>query len=307
MKRLTGLSVLLLAAGCGNWSNDDLVFMNAFPSKAELSSKLPEGTARSGLFGERADALAVGEQSAAYENTRNTSRSFNAMLDALLLPIDAVRSRPPTQREGDRRIWGPIADRNQPGFEVRVTMDRSSEDVFSYRVEFRRQGTGEWAAVLLGDFKADAGVRKGFGSVQLRVKRARDLGLAMRDLDAVDTLEIGYSTASDPIRADLIIHAVPGTPGVSQIGLSYQERSDKAGALTFDLFGLSPQIERLQLKSRWLPSGEGRSDSTVLEGTYAGATKLECWDAQFAVVHARESWPGGVNDGLQSACAVIDL
>lgn len=313
MKRnhlLCPLAALALA-GCGNWSNLDLEYLNALPSREELASKLPDTTSTqspletSGVR-QRRDGLAVGERSPFYESTRKSSRDFNAMLDALLGSLEAVRQHPPTSRQGTQRFWGPFPAAEYPGFDIQVVMDRTAEDTFSYAVQFRPKG-GEWFSALTGSFKASGGVRKGEGQLALLPKDAREHGLELHGLTGLDAMVVGYVTDRRPTRVDMVFTLSPGHPSnLSQIGYTYRELKDLSGAIHFATRGNSPEASAMEVTSKWLPSGEGRADALVTEGTYAGLTQMECWDDQFNVVYSAQRWPGGVTVGPgESACASV--
>src|SRR3954469_15948977 len=106
-------SVLILGvalAGCGgNYSNDDIAFLNALPHREDLTAKPPDstGTTQSGLQ-TRQDGLAVGEPSKAYADTKGASDQVNGILEGFLGVVDTVRKFPPTARTENSRTWGPF-------------------------------------------------------------------------------------------------------------------------------------------------------------------------------------------------------
>src|ERR1700704_16159 len=126
---LLATCLLGAAAGCGNYSNEDLEFMAALPEKQELSAEVPTRS-----------ALVLGEAAEYYLLTRNVSLIFNGITEAFLGLIDTIRAFPPTTRQPNRRIWGPFpADPvKQPGWMIRMVMERVGA-TFTYNLEFKHE------------------------------------------------------------------------------------------------------------------------------------------------------------------------
>src|SRR4051794_1016053 len=116
MRSLWPALLCLLAACGGNFSNEDLEYLNALPTREALASKLPgTGTSSGSGLAQRRDRLSVGDPSQLYLDTQKASTDFNNGLDGLLSLLENIRTVPPTTRELDRRIWGPFPDNNNPG------------------------------------------------------------------------------------------------------------------------------------------------------------------------------------------------
>ncbi|HLM44904.1 MAG TPA: hypothetical protein VK458_13610, partial [Myxococcaceae bacterium] len=185
-----------LATACGgNFSNDDLEFLNALPAREDLASKLPgtESGVSAGGLRQRTDPLAVGERSTLYEDTNRASNVFNRGLDGLLTLLENIRERPPTTRAPDLRVWGPWRDPRHPGHEVRFVMARVAER-FDYRLQYRPERSDEeaWWTALEGTFQANGGLREGEGMVRLLVAEARARGFNLGGLANLARLDIGY-------------------------------------------------------------------------------------------------------------------
>jgi hypothetical protein len=290
------LGLAAAACGTGTWSNDDLQFLNALPAKGDLASQLPnDGVKRAGLTGSgiarRQDEL-VGDRSLTYQGALDASDNFNKGLDGILSIIETVRAVPPSLRDGPRRVWGPYPADQTPGFEVRVVMDKTSDNEFAYRIEFSKKGSGEWITFLQGDFLASSGIRKGVGSLTLLARQARANGLPTSpDLDKLDTLDVTYATDADPIYVSMNLKLMPPLESASYEARRY---ADKHGQIRFVLSGATldkltgPQT--LQVSTIWLPTGEGRSESTVIAGTGKGLRYIECWDAAFVSTWISSTW-----------------
>jgi hypothetical protein len=99
---------LILTAGCGNYSNEDLEFMNAVPAEGDLSADLPA----------RSAALSPAGEAELSKATHDSIKTFNGTLD-FLGAVEAIRAYQPTSRGPDSRTWGPIPDHDHPGWQWR--------------------------------------------------------------------------------------------------------------------------------------------------------------------------------------------
>src|SRR5438552_14843228 len=84
----------LLGAGCGNYSNEDLAFMNALPKSDVLQLEIP-----------RAGAVEIAGEAELAKLTHKTTRDSNGFLGALTTLVDWIRSHAPTSRTTDSRVW----------------------------------------------------------------------------------------------------------------------------------------------------------------------------------------------------------
>jgi hypothetical protein len=300
-----------LATACGgNFSNDDLEFLNALPTREDLTSKLPasEGSVSAGGLRQRTDALAVGELSQLYKDTREASDAFNGGLDGLLTLLEAIRELPPTTRAPNVRVWGPWPDSNHPGHEVRFAMKREAER-FDYQLQYRPEGSGEeaWWTALEGTFRADGGLRKGEGAVRVRVAETKAHGFDAGGLANLDLLEITYQTRALPIGVRM--RFVPAsTQTASELLYAYREIPGGLGEMGFVLEDTDilpgARKEKLSVLSRWTKDRGGVGLVAVTGGDVpAGytATHVECWDASFRVTYVKRSWET-TEVGKASAC-----
>jgi hypothetical protein len=290
------LGVLLSACG-GNFSNEDLEYLNALPSREELASKLPGGTgpSRQGL-GQRLDRLSVGDPSPLYQDTRQASDDFNAVLDALLRFVEDIRALPPTTREPHRRTWGPFRDAGQPGHELRFVMERQEEaPLFTYQLQFRPvpAAGADWWPFLEGAFRADAGVRKGEGELHLHVEEARARGLNVEDLRGLRQLDVTYQTRELPTWVVMRLTAqAPST--AAEVLYTSREQPGGFGEMRFVQRETDAipggETEDVEITSRWTPDQGGVGGFVIVRGDLTGAGYRECWNAQYAVTYAKRSW-----------------
>ncbi len=293
---LTGLA----GAGCGNYSNEDLEFMQALPERSDLSAEVP---ARS--------AVVLANTAELYRMTRDVVVIFNGIVDAFLTLIDAIRAYPPTTREPNTRIWGPFPAQNQPGWEVRMVMTRQDLAKFVYTVDFHAIGSADaWINVINGNFAASGGVRKGVGMLNVTTALARAAGLdpGLGYLDAMNTT---YDNHAFPITVDLQFTNLPNPlkpddPTQGKYDFSSAQNGD--GSLSFNFTGntiLGAAVDVVQVTSTWLGSGPGRSDLQVVSGDAAGAHEAQCWNQQFQAVYTDKPWSPLEDLGDPSACPAI--
>ncbi|XXF80440.1 hypothetical protein P2318_12000 [Myxococcaceae bacterium GXIMD 01537] len=289
-----------LAACGGNFSNDDLEFLNALPQRQDLATKLPQSTRSGGGQGPRALAtLGLGGDSELFADTRRTSDEFNQSVDALLALLENIRTLPPTERAEDRRAWGPYPDREHPGHELRFVMARNGGQ-FDYHLQFRKEGSGEegWWSFLSGTFRADAGIRKGEGELHLFLADARTRGLRMTGLTLFKQLDIGYQTRALPTRVELLFTSTSAL--LPDTRYQYRELPGNLGELRFVLKDRDAipggLLEEVEIVSRWTPDQGGMGGFVILAGDLKGASSTECWDASGRVTWLKRSWELGLGD-----------
>jgi len=310
MRPLFLFSVLTLTACGGTWSNRDLEFIAALPSRAALAAKLP-ASATSTQPLSRSDGLNAGEPSQAFAETKKAATDFNGLLDFFLGVLDTVRAVPPTSRDGESRTWGPFTAKDNPGFEFQVIIALVStqpQDTYGWKLQARKLGTPAFFDVVRGAFQASPEtVRKGMGQIEVPVKEYRDQLKLGEPFNQLDSIVLGYFTAGDPNTSQLAFTFAPGnTSGYSSLGYAAKRAEDGSGAMGFSLKTNDPNVSRLDVVSKWRADGAGVSISTVGEGTYRGATKGECWSSAFKVTYFKENWPGGQESGTQADCVSIE-
>jgi hypothetical protein len=305
---LLSLPFALLAA-CGNYSNEDLEYMNALPQGDELRAEIPKVSS----------ALAPEDEAELAKQTHDTTGGFNGLVTGLARIVDTVRSLPPTSRTPISRTWGPYAP--EPGKLVnrdwwtRMTVSRNLDDPdqFDYEIAVHKAGNGDldWPVVIAGSFRAGETARRGRGHIQLTTAKARAEGMVFVGMETLDHLEIDYDTVSDPVSVKLTITALP--PLLSNdpppvVAYTYKANAAGQGQMTFDVYGnlpaTGPAIEHVNVTAMWLPSGEGRALGTVVEGDGMGAHRTQCWDSQFRQTF-NDGWGPGQTAGTATLCPDI--
>jgi hypothetical protein len=302
----TALPCLLaasLAACGGDFSNDDLEFLNALPEREDLAAKLPESARSSGAVGPRAQA-GVSEPSQLFADTRKASDEFNQGLDGLLTLVERIRESRPTKRETDRRTWGPYADRDHPGHQVRFIMERQGGQ-FDYRLQYRPTVAGEeaWWSLMEGTFQASSGVRKGEGEVHLFIEDAKAHDFDVGGLRAFRQLDIGYQTRELPTKVEMLFTSASVLLPDTRYG--YRELPGGFGEMRFVVQGTDAvpggQREDVEITTRWTPGQGGVSSFVILKGDLQGASYTECWDAQGRITWMKRNWEWA-GSGDPTAC-----
>jgi hypothetical protein len=293
-------SVLALAAaGCGNYSNEDLEYMNALPENSDLRANIPPVTG----------AVELANEAPLARDTHDTTRGFNGLLVALVDIVDYVRSFPPTARTATSRTWGPF--RNDPAkmknldWSTRMIVWRDDvhpDSQFDYEIDVHKDGNGDldWPTLIQGWFQVGHTARRGVGHVELVTAAARAEGLDLTDLQMLDHLEIDYDTFDDPISVTMHITELP-TPGSTDPAATatfvYKGNPGGQGEMTFDLVAnlpmTGPAIEDLKVTSHWLSTGEGRANVMIVSGDGAGMQQIQCWDPSFKETYNHAAWAPG--------------
>ena len=286
-------------ASCGDYSNEDLLYMSAVPSSSQLAVVLP------------AAATSVMQAELA-QDTHNGIGDVNTLLDDVLGLVDAIRSYEPTSRTSDSRTWGPFADAKHPGWQWKLLVNRETDGTtFDYQLEVEdtEAAVPTWVGFVTGKFDLGGGVKMGNGMVKADFAA---LAAAAFPLDAktmpLTTLMIGYQnfqTPGSPVTVSLTLDRTPDANGVTSATFTYEILADGSGEIAFTLVGNvipGPAIETLALNAQWLPTGEGKATLSVVSGDGAGLTQTECWDATFAVTYNDKPWSASEDYGAASIC-----
>jgi hypothetical protein len=296
------LAAPVFAAACGNYSNEDLEYMNAVPAGSELTATLPA----------YASTLPASSEAELAQTTHSVTTQFNQMLDNALGGVDAIRSYAPTSRTPTSRIWGPFPSDKQPGWDWKLTVshDDPQSTVFGYEldVENTADPAGGWLTFLTGSFDATLGVRKGSGTLAMDTSKLTPAGFPFDQGTApFTTLTVTYETLDTPTSVTMTIDRMAdATNAVSSVVYTYAAQADGSGQMSFTLTGnfiAGPAIETVAVVSAWLPSGAGKATETIEEGDDAGLTQTECWNASFASTYNDKPWSTPPEDsGDPSAC-----
>jgi hypothetical protein len=293
----------LLGVACGNYSNEDLEYMNALPDSSELRADIPPVTG----------AVEIANEAELARLTHKTTRDFNGLLMGLLDIVDFVRSFPPTSRTAESRTWGPIPPDRSTGknldWHTRMVVEWDAAQArFAYHIDVHHDGTADdaWITFIDGWFEASHTARRGVGFVELQTAAVRAAGLDVSNLGMLDHLEIDYDTVNDPTSIEMTVTSLPDPASAAPATIFYTYRATAAGQgqMTFDLFAnvvAGPAIEDMRVVSDWLATGEGRATLTIVSGDGMGLQQTECWNQSFGATFNQKPWAPGENVGTDPA------
>src|SRR5262245_49945946 len=229
--------VLALAAGCGNYSNEDLEFMNAMPSREDLSANLP---ARS--------ALTQGTEAELSKQAHDVAKAFNGIMFDILGGVDFIRSFPPSDRGENSRTWGPFQNGpgdNNPDLQWLFTVHREAEpSTFTYKLQVQRKTDppDAWVDFLDGMFTSRHGARRGEGSFTMQTDSVRAAGFPPEPGDGakIKSIKVDYDTRDFPISVHMTIMTYPDLLDLTQTVTTtyeYGVQADGQGALRFSVTG----------------------------------------------------------------------
>lgn len=292
----------LLLAACGDYSTEDLRFIAALPTRQDLRVEVPAQAAAQvqaavalvapgdGTGVDAAAACGVGAASA-WLWAKPTSDNLNASVEFLTGLVDTVRRVPPTWRQADARGWGPWPDRQHPGRELQVVLQRSFPDgveaapLFHYEFQARLVGAATWIVVLDGDFRGGSATR-GAGHLAVHFDRIAQLGPPDPGSPVAGTMAAQYDRATTPVTVAVTLDQDGfGLPG---FGYQYAGYPDRSGSFVYlvrnaagDQFVIDAAFD-----------GAGRGRSTVAFRAVGGftASYQQCWDADACVLWVNDPW-----------------
>jgi hypothetical protein len=306
MRSVNRLALALAAAlalgGCGDWSNEDLRFLAALPTTADVRVQVPAagGAALSACGLGTADAWLA---------ARATSDGLDAGVAWAIGLVDVVRRRDPTHRADDRREWGPFDDARHPGIEIVVVMQRGADAEGRQRYEYvfaaRPRGTAWWIPLLDGAFVGGSAAR-GAGTVALDFDAVRALGMEDGPDAPRGTMRIAYDRQGDP-RTTVLTLAEDGFR-LPRFTYAFAGYADGSGRFVYRFRDANGNV--LTVDAGFDPAGRGRGAAAVQ--TAAGATGgfRQCWDASACLVYVDD--PGDYScdlapcsAGALSACPAV--
>lgn len=292
--RVIAAAIAVLAAGCGNYSTEDLRFLAALPTRADLHVAPPASAAAGpnalvGLDAAAAASCATGSADV-WLWAKPTSDGLNAGVDVVLSLVDLVRNVTPTAREQDARRWGPFPDGHHPGRELQVVMTRSFPDgnaahpIHAYRFEARVVGSGApFDPVIVGSFDG-ASARRGRGQITLDFQTMWDLGIN-DPTTPHGRMDIAYERASDPVTIDLAL--TQQGFGIEQFGYAYAGYADGRGRFDYRIRNASTD-DVLTVTTGFDAAGAGRAAVSVVLGAGGTGSFSQCWSPAACLTFVRD-------------------
>jgi hypothetical protein len=294
-------------AGCKQDQAADVAAIRAaLPQADAVQIKVPGGSGKP-------EARTLGELAKFYLITRSTSVDLNRGAAAVLALVHAIVEYPVTSVDGDTYIWGPWTEALNPS-EYRLTVVESAPGEYTWSLEGRKKADGQGAAyraVVSGLAIPDAPLH-GQGSFMMDFDTAEELDPAGND--GQGRISIDYDLSSTPKSVVMDYERTETPPGGVAADVTfhyeYREQADGAGDFVYtvhgDLDDNGSAWETLDIRSRWLPTGAGRSDVTVAGGDLHDAvlTGVECWDTSFGRVYWSDSLGWEPAEGSVDSCAL---
>ncbi len=303
-------AVALAAAGCGNYSTEDLRFLAALPQREDLAFQVPAGGQPGAL------SSCPTRQSAIWLQAKPTSDKINAGVDFLLSLVDVVRREPPTWRKDDARGWGPFPSKDHPGREIEIVIARTYPAElgggarYGYAFLARLVGAADFTPIIGGQFDGGSASR-GKGGIVLDFDAMTRLGMNGPDTPA-GQMEIAYDRTGDPVTIQLVL-ASDGFGAVGTgAGFAYRSAVYAAGGGVFDFAIRDAQGNLFYVTTGYDAAGAGR-DAVAYQAT-SGATAgfRECWGAGACLVYVLDpgnyscpaaDWPCDLGAG--SGCPAV--
>jgi hypothetical protein len=328
-----------VVAGCGDLSQEDLLFRAGVPTKQALAVTPPgtEAEVEDALVGNSASSTEQALEEACDDEllcrTRNIARGFNSLTFGLLDIVDTIAQFPATRREVGRRVWGPYFDDGQ-GLSFRFEMTRADDgfDFCLHAVRGRMEASdatnvltcadgldiddvdsGELAQVLSGSFApssiAGDAARRGQGTMHLEAGRMARFNREARFANVADF--VFDNTDGTNIAIDLLGTTVNGEDRNSAYAFVRSAEGD--GHLVFDTFAelVDPQppsfatqtAEHVRIDAVWNADRAGAITGLVNEGNATrDYTINECWNADLDIVYDKDIFD--VESGVEAQCAL---
>lgn len=289
-------------------------FRHALPTREAVEVAVPGGSAQALTVDTPPTAQGLlGATSEYWRLTVGVRDLINGGTLATLLLVKHITSYPPTRVSPDGAVWGPWSEALTPNA-WKLTVSRTATGEYAYRLEGKDKHADDasFVTVLSGTHKplldAAGAPVEGFGEGALLIDWDAAATLPKHD-DNVGKASLSYRRVSllEPVTVDAAFRQVLDRNEHRLADLDYNYRREPAdsGALQFNYSTLTPQPGSWAVKSRWLPTGAGRSDVQLTGfGLPTGATASECWSDRFASVYEVTNWPDpDKNYGNESACA----
>ncbi|MBI3179833.1 MAG: hypothetical protein HYZ27_09245 [Deltaproteobacteria bacterium] len=300
MKARNSLLCALALAGCGNLSNDDLIFLAGIPRPAEVALDVQDS-------GAGALTQALGEEAELYRGARSIAAGVNGGVEGLLRFVDSLgRGYPPTERTDDTRVWGPVSNVDGKHFTLRLEIKREENAAGGARFSFCLQvapdsaytgddatcgdlGTSGLKNVLYGHYdpRRGGGARSGSGQIFLDFEALVAGGGEERGFFALD-----YDFSDGGIEKQ--IHIDWTGPLGGMLAYDYGRTADGHVDFSFEITAVNTGTtgndpESWSINAFWDENAGGRADALGRGGDLEPdqfATATECWDAG----HRRTYW-----------------
>ena len=304
MKKMFFLSLMTLmvasVTGCGNLSNDDLIFLAAVPRAEEIAMVVEPVTVNP-------NALTIGEPAEHYLRAVEIAGNFNTQVDEMLQAVDNLGfGHLPTIREEDLRVWGPHRNVDGGGYTLLLEIRRTPSDDGPPRYSFCLligEDANYTGAEITCDNPEDSGLtnvfsgdytpgetnqsaRSGTGSLAL------DLAGLVWNPEAQSKggiYEVAYDFHEGGLAKTVNVNWSGGETVVDEQTISNVEyeytlamngRVDFFFGVLIDIIPVTDVPERVSIAAFW-DDQAGRADVMIEGGDLhddTPASAIECWD-----------------------------
>jgi hypothetical protein len=307
----SALASIALATACRPPGDEAEEFRRGVPTQDTVSATIP-GQAGQALTVQA--AIAVRRATAeSYKLTYGVTRLINGGAVFVGTLVRAVLRFPATTLQGDTAVWGPWTGDLEP-VTWKLTVTRIAPHQFQYRFEGQPRGnpTAPFVTVLSGTHTAAVDGQgdpvEGFGAGSFTLDwdaRATLPGAKAREVGTVD-----YTYARQPgavTAVDASFHQILDDND-KRVDVAYAYTHQPGGGGTMDFVDTAAAQHGMPggswaVRSRWQPSGAGRTDARATIQSLGGAlTASECWDTGFASTFVVHSWEPAAGYGAESDC-----
>jgi len=296
---LASTTVLTLAAtGCVQQDDPPADIARAIPTADQVAIKLP-GQART-----------VGDLASFYVVTRGVTRTLNGGSAWVLVLIHSIVQYPVTSINGNVYTWGPWSDSLAPA-EYKLDVTANADGTYDYVLSGRNktEAGSTFEAVIDGHADPRPGALQGNGEFLLDFDASKRVN-PVDTGDARGQVDVHYDLAARHLDLMAMGTDANGTP--TALDYAYDETADGGGNMTFVAdanIGGTTATEQLTIRSRWLATGDGRSDARIAGGDLGTTEAIasECWNDLFRRTFYTDSVDFQPTEGDAATCAFADV
>lgn len=298
------------------FSNDDILFLKALPSRRQFAIGVPNALT--------AGAPDPRPKAKYYLDTSKTSEDFNNLTFGVLAIVENAFQHPPSYRDTEKRVWGPFPDRDNV-LVLTVQRVRTStvikptststpavvDHFFNYALSARVHGTGDWLTLFAGRYGPTERADEALGWMYVDLEVARRL--KPDEPETKGTFLIGYDTRAGQRTIQSLIDLSGRKTPAFMPNAGYTFFEDRLGNKT-SVFYLRIDIEPVPdgrpedvaIIARFLPDHRGRADVAVGGGDIPPGVYFfdqECWNEEFIETFRASNDPHTPSVGTVDACA----
>jgi len=314
---IVGLVAAPLFSGCWQPEYADQEYIDAVPTAETLQVKLPAtDTSKMMLYNAQLAEF--------YVMTHKTTYDINEGIAHILMWVNEILKYPVTSRDGDTYTWGPWRNSGLDPMEQKFTMGKGKEpDTFDFVFWGRPKNStseADWKPWIDGDVLKGSEPHHGIGSLVLHFTNAHELDPVLHP--EVGQFQVEFDTINDPhdVAIELVAFQGPQDSAPVNGAYRYHEHADLSGDFSFTAEGNvideSAAIERLAIRTRWIPTGEGLAEASVSGGDvdlqgFSGVHITECWDTNYLRSYYHDEiegteWHINPDEGDVATCPSFD-